>query len=473
MFKKKNKFYITTSIAYTNSFPHIGFALESIQADVLARYHSILGDEVFFLTGTDEHGAKVVKAAEKAGKNPKDFVDEISNKFKELNGILNLSNDDFIRTSDSIRHWPSVRKVWLQLKENGDIYKKKYQGLYCLGCEAFITQKDLAEGKCLIHNKEPELVQEENYFFCLSKYQKEIKEAIVKDKVKIIPESRKNEILSFINQGLEDISFSRPRNDLKWAVPVPDDEKASVYVWADALTNYISALGYAENSEKFKKFWPADVHCIGKDILRFHAVIWLGMILSIKLKLPKNIFVHGFITVAGQKMSKSLGNVIDPFQLVEKYGTDAVRYFLLREIPSTEDGDFTYEKFETRYNSDLANGLGNLVSRVVKLCQNNDVSVSLKNFTISKKVGQLIEGYKLNEALAYIWEEITKANKSINQDEPWKLSKEKARVVLKKLMPCIQQIAFDLQPFLPETSERIIEQVKTLESKPLFPRLEK
>ncbi len=360
----KNQFYITTSIAYTNAPPHIGFALELIQADVLARHHRILAEDVFFLTGTDEHGVKIVKAAEKSGKSPKEFTDEISAKFRELASSLNISNNDFIRTTDQARHWPIVQKCWSKLKKNGDIYKKNYKGLYCVGCEAFITQKDLVDGKCRIHLKEPEEVNEENYFFKLSKYSDEIKELIEKDEVKIIPQEKKNEMLSFIKaslpagrQGLEDVSFSRPSKDLKWGIPVPGDDSQTIYVWADALVNYLLP----------EKYWPADIHCLGKDILRFHATIWLGMLLSLKLPLPKSIFVHGFITSDGQKMSKSLGNVVSPFELIEKYGADAVRYFLLREIPSTEDGDFTIEKFENRYNADLASGLGNLVARVITL----------------------------------------------------------------------------------------------------------
>jgi len=364
---------------YTNSPPHIGFAFESIQADVLARYHRLLGEDTVFLTGTDEHGTKVAQAAKEAGKKPKEFVDEIAEKVEELKRILNLSNDDFIRTTDQKRHWPAVKKVWLKLKETGDIYKKKYQAFYCSGCEAFITKKDLVNGKCAIHQTEPEIIDEENYFFRLSKYSKAIEKSIEKDELKIIPETRKNEILSFIKQGLEDVSFSRPREKLQWGIPVPDDESQTMYVWADALTNYISALGYFEENEKFKKFWPADIHCIGKDIIRFHAVIWPGMLLSLGLPLPKTIFIHGFITVGGQKMSKSLGNVIDPFELVKKYGTDAVRYFLLREIPSTEDGDFTYEKFGKRYNSDLAAGLGNLVARTITVAAKLNTKFQISN----------------------------------------------------------------------------------------------
>ena len=473
----KKNFYITTSIAYTNSLPHIGFALESIQADVIARYQQIQNRNVFFLTGTDEHGAKVVKAAEIAGKNPKKFVDEISTEFRKLTQILNLSNNDFIRTTDQKKHWPTVKKVWLKLKENGDIYKKKYQGLYCIGCEAFITKKDLKNGKCLFHQKEPEIIEEENYFFRLSKYSKKIEEIIKKDKIKIIPKSRKNEILNFIKQGLEDISFSRPRKDLKWAIPVPDDSAASIYVWADALTNYISALGYAKNSQKFKKYWPADVHCLGKDILKFHVLIWPGMLLSLKLPLPKTLFVHGFITVNGQKMSKSLGNVINPFELIEKYGIDAVRYFLLREISPTEDGDFTYQKFEERYNADLANGLGNLVARVITMAEklktkNEKRKTTTKNLkfinNIRKRYKKALDEFKFNEALIAIWELIGFCDKYIEKEKPWEIKNEE---VIYNLLFFLNEISKLLEPFLPEASEKILEQIKTRKSKPLFPRI--
>jgi len=271
----KNKFYITTSIAYTNSPPHIGFALELIQADVLARYQRSLGKETFFLTGTDEHGVKIARAAEEAVEEPRKFCDKISSKFKDLTKVLNISNDDFIRTTDKKRHWPAVEKIWLKLKANNDLYKKKYKGLYCSGCEAFITQKDLTRGKCVIHQKKPEIIEEENYFFRLSKYSKAIESAIKKDELKIIPQARKNEVLSFIKQGLEDVSFSRPRKDLKWGIPVPGDASQTIYVWADALSNYISALGYDKNDHRFKKFWPADIHCIGKDILRLKNMVWI------------------------------------------------------------------------------------------------------------------------------------------------------------------------------------------------------
>ncbi|MBL7150070.1 MAG: methionine--tRNA ligase [Candidatus Pacebacteria bacterium] len=478
MSTKNKKFYISTSIPYTNAPPHIGFALEIIQADVLARYHHSLGEDTFFLTGTDEHGLKTKRAAENTNKTPKEFADEISEKFRELKTALNLSNNDFIRTTDKKRHWPAVKKVWLKLKENGEIYKKNYRGFYCADCEAFVTKKDLIDEKCPIHQKKVELIEEENYFFRLSKYSQKIKEIIEKDKIRIIPESRKNEILAIIRQGLEDISFSRVKEKYL-GIPVPNDPTQFLYIWPDALTNYISAIGYSENSERFKRYWPADVHCIGKDIVRFHALIWPAILLSLNLELPKTIFVHGFITVDGQKMSKSLGNVIDPFELVKKYGADAIRYFLLREIPPTEDGDFTYEKFEERYNADLAKGVGNLVARVLTMAE----KVSSINYQPSKekeiekvinnarkKYKKALDEFKFNEALIAIWDLISFSDKYIEKERPWE-EKENQKIVIGNLLFTISNIAEMLRPFLPETSEKIFKQLKTKKSKPLFPRI--
>lgn len=472
------KFYITTSIAYTNMLPHLGFALELIQADVLARYHRILGKDVFFLTGTDEHGKKVAEAARKASKSPVKFSNEIATRFKALTKVLNVSNDNFIRTTDKKCHWPVVKRVWLELKKKGDIYKKKYKGLYCVGCEAFITKKDLKKGKCLIHQKEPEKVEEENYFFRLSRYSKKIEKIIQKNEIKIIPESRKNEMLNFVGRGLEDISFSRPRKDLKWGIPVPDDNSQTIYVWADALLNYLSALDYPQGIN-FKKYWPADIHCLGKDILRFHATIWLGMLLSLGLELPKKIFVHGFITSNSQKMSKSLGNVIDPFELVEKYGTDAVRYFLLREILPTEDGDFTYEKFEARYNSDLASGLGNLVARVITLAEKSKIQ-KLKpkiNPKLKREIEKTkevwrkaLEEFKFNESLIAIWELISFCDRYIEKERPWR-KPEKQLSTINDLLVALENIAQLLGSFLPETSEKITKQLRSKKGKPLFTRI--
>jgi len=441
-----------------------------------------LGQEkVWFLTGTDEHGQKIQKAADEAKINVQDFVDQVVVQFKGLWKKLNVTENDFIRTTDKDRHWPVVQKIWQKLKTNGDIYKKKYQGLYCVGCESFITKKDLIEGKCKIHLKAPQAVEEENYFFKLSKSSKEIGEIIKKEKVKIIPTERKNEMLSFISQGLEDVSFSRPRQDLKWGIPVPDDDSQTIYVWADALVNYIAALGGLD-SGKFNKYWPVDIHCLGKDILRFHATIWLGILLSLELPLPRNILVHGFITVGGQKMSKSLGNVIDPFELVEKYGADTVRYFLLREIPPTEDGDFTYDKFEQRYNSDLAGGLGNLIARVVTLAgkfkiQSAKIKITIQNSKLKKQIyntqkrcGKALESFKFNDALMAIWDLISFCDKYVETERPWEASK-KQKEVIGNLLFAISEIAKLLEPFLPETSEKILEQIETKRNKPLFPRI--
>jgi methionyl-tRNA synthetase len=477
---KSPKFYITTSIAYTNASPHLGFALETVQADAAARYRRLQGEDVFFLTGTDEHGQKVVKAAEKAGQSPKDFTDRISGEFRRLAEVLNISNDDFIRTTDQKKHWPTVQKVWMELKKKGDIYKKNYKGLYCPGCEAFITRKDLMGGKCAIHRVSPEVVEEKNYFFKLSKYSKEIERILEKEEIKIIPETRKNEMLSFVRQGLEDVSFSRPRKDLQWGVPVPDDDTQTIYVWGDALTNYISALGYDKNSAKFKKYWPADIHFIGKDIQKFHCLIWPGMLLSLGLPLPKKIFVHGFINVGGQKMSKSLGNIVDPFKLTEKYGADAVRYFLLREIPSTEDGDFTEEKFEKRYNSDLASGLGNLTSRVITMAGKLKVKRPKLNPESENmeainecwdKYKEAMSELKFNEALASIWELIGWCDRYIEKERPWEKGGNRGEVI-GSLLLTIEEIAELLIPFLPDASAKILKQLRSQKTQPVFPRMQ-
>lgn len=493
------KFYITTAIDYVNAPPHIGHALEKVQADVFARYHRLKKDDVFFLTGTDEHGAKISRAAAASGKSPQDFAAEISAEFSRLKDLLNLSWDDFVRTTDEEKHWPGARLMWEKLVAAGDIYKKSYKGLYCVGHEAFVTKKDLVPtprqgvgGRdsdrsvgvdyiCADHGTEPEVVEEENYFFRLSKYSKEIGERIKKQELRIVPESRQNEILSLIEkEGLEDVSFSRPRKDLSWGIPVPGDDAHTIYVWCDALTNYLSAIGFGRNND-WQKLWPADLHVIGKDILRFHAAIWPGMLLSAGLPLPREIFVHGFVSVDGKKMSKTIGNVISPAELVKKYGTDAVRYYLLREIPSGEDGDFSEKKFLERYNGDLANGLGNFAARVLTLGEKFGEAGKVEDKVwqridfLKKQTDRQIDSFKLHEALASIWELISFGDVYINEKKPWESGDK--NVVLNCVV-ILDNVAAMVAPFLPGTAEAITKniiweggsmRVKKIEA--LFPRL--
>ncbi len=474
---KKEKFYITTSIPYTNAAPHVGHVFEFIQADVVARHQRSVGKEVYFLTGSDEHGLKTKRAAEALGKTAQEFADETSQKFRDLKSLLNLSTDDFIRTTDEQRHLPAIEKLWKAMQENGDLYKKKFKGFYCPGCEAFKTDKELVEGNCIIHQKPVEEIEEENYFFKLSSYLPKIKEILENGQIEIIPSTKKNEMLAMIEQGLDDVSFSRDK-DKYWGFSVPGDESQVIYVWADALPNYISAIGYGTNEEGFGQCWPADVHCIGKDIVKFHALYWPAMLLSLGLELPRRIFVHGHINFDGQKMSKSLGNVVDPFELVKKYGIDAVRYYLLREITPTEDGDFTYEKFEARYNSDLAGGVGNLLARTVTLAAKFSVQKSPASETISvaiktteQQTAQYIEEFKFSEALKSIWELVSVCDRYINEHKPWE-GKENAPQVISDVLAALDAISGMLAPFLPDASQKMKNVLETQKSEILFPRLQ-
>jgi len=483
MAKTNKKFYVTTSIPYSNAGPHIGHILDPLAADVLARYERIKGKDVKFLVGTDEHGAKISRTAKAQGKTPQELVNENSIKFEELKKIINLSSDDFIRTTDKKRHWPATQKMWRKLVRSNDIYWKKYHGLYCVGHEAFVTGKDLINGKCRDHQRKPEVVEEENWFFHLSKYSKKIESAIISDKFKIIPESRRNEILSLIKSGLDDVSFSRPAKDLSWGIPVPDDPTQTMYVWCDALVNYISAIGYGSTRNidilKFQKWWPADLQIIGKDNLRFHAAIWPGMLFSAGLALPKRLFVHGFINVKGDKISKTVGNVIVPEELTKKYGVDPVRYHFLREFPYSDDSNFTYDKFEKRYNADLAKGLGNLVARVLTLAQKRKIpSRSNKNFVVAvkeveKKIEKSISELKFDDALIAIWWLIALGDKYIDEKKPWILDIDlkEFKEIIGSLLYLISEIGRLLAPFLPETSEKIVRQIKTKKSIILFPQL--
>jgi methionyl-tRNA synthetase len=472
-----SKFYITTSIPYANGDPHIGFAMELIQADVLARYHRLIGDGVYFLTGIDQNGLKNHQTAQQQNIPTLEFVEQRAAKFQELAASANVSNDDFIKTTDQQRHWPASQALWQKLVDNDDIYLKKYKGLYSIRAERFVTQKELDEDQGREHSKVEE-IEEENYFFALSKYQDRLHQLIQSDELKIVPDSKKQEMLSFIDQGLEDISFSRSATTLPWGVPVPNDPSQVMYVWCDALTNYISALGYngTTNSDLMTTFWPADVHLIGKDIVRFHALFWPAMLMSANLPLPKNIYVHGFINVEGQKMSKSLGNVISPFDLFSTYGIDSVRYFLLREIPSTGDGDYSESRFKDRFNDDLANGLGNLVARVAKVCQKSELSFNASSQDLSEhpQYHQAISAFQLSVALEYIWTLIRNADQYIDTTKPWTLPINELEPILTKLTADIVTIATLLEPFMPATSAKIIAQYTDTNiqpSAPLFPRL--
>ena len=473
----KIKFYATTSIIYTNADPHIGFALELIQADVLARLHRSKGDDVFFLTGTDEHGSKIQKAAADAGQDPDKFVDGIVEKVQEMVTLLNISNDDFIRTTDTERHIPTAQDIWKLIEGNDDFYMKKYKGNYCVGCECFKTERELVDGLCPIHNKKPEVVEEENYFFKLSKYQDKLVELIESDELKIVPKERKKEVLNFIKSGLEDISFSRSRKSLSWGIPVPGNNDQTMYVWCDALTNYLSGVGYTLDKKQFEQYWPADVHVIGKDIIRFHAVFWPAMLLSVGLPLPKEIFAHGFITKDGKKMSKTIGNVVDPIDQIKRYGADPFRYFLLRELPASNDGDYSEEMLISRINTNLAGDLGNLVYRVLTLTEKNfDGKVpkpskgKLAEIAngLPERVSKSMEVYDYQGALDEIWKLVRGSNQYINETEPWKIEdKEKLSEIIYELLEALRFIAVTLKPFLPDSSEKIIEQLG-LENEPSF-----
>lgn len=480
------KFYITTSIVYTNASPHIGFAFELIQADVIARYKRIRGYDVWFLTGTDEHGSKIEQKAKSLDRKTQDFCDEVVDEYKKLTRDLNISNDDLIRTTDQERHWVGVTNLWDKMVVAGDIYEKEYEGLYCVGCESFIKEKELVDGKCIYHHKMPEKINEKNWFFRLSKYTDKIEENIKNNTLKIIPESKKKEMISFISRGLEDISFSRPKNKVGWGIPVPNDSSQLIYVWGDALVNYISAIGYGKDNIQFEKYWPADIHFIGKDILKFHSIIWQGMLLSAGLPLPKNIFTHGFLTIDGQKISKSLGNVINPFDLIREYGADAVRYYFLREISPTADGDFSHNKFKERYNSDLASGLGNLLSRVLTMSEKskignrglsvttNDINVLLEIEKTRERYDNLLEEFKFNEALVSIWELIAFSDRYIEIEKPWDNKTEELGIKNKKvifdLLIVLDNIADLLGPFMPKTSVEIKRQLVEGKGDSLFKR---
>lgn len=446
------RFYVTTAIDYPNADPHLGHTYQKVVADVLARWHKVLGEDVWFLTGTDEHGKKIQREAEKNGKTPKEFVDEQSVKFKDAWKSLNIEYNRFIRTTDE-DHEKLVQEVIEKCKKNNDIYLGEYEGYYCFGCEGYLTEKDLVDGKCPFHNKEPELIKEESYFFRLSKYQKFLLELYEKNPNFVLPEERKNEIVSRIKEGLKDLSISR--TSFNWGVPFPEDKKHVVYVWFDALFNYISGAG--KNSE----FWPANVHLLGKDNGWFHGVYWPAFLKSAGYDLPKKVFVHGFLSFNGQKISKSLGNAISPKFLVEKYGSDTIRYFICRHFPFAEgkDGDFSEKALIDRHNNELANKWGNLVSRVSALIEKNGVEKcenSLKKKIDIEKIKKLFENFGIDKVLNEVFSFIDECNEYLQQKKPWETKDKK---VLYEIADSIKIITILLWPFMPTSSEKVAKQV--------------
>jgi len=467
------KFYITTAIDYIDDVMHIGHAYQKIVADVLARYHRLQGEKVFFLTGADEHGSKAEEGAKKEGLGFKKWADKVSTANKRQLASLNISFDRYIRTTDK-DHEAVVKDFWLKVKKAGDIYLGDYTGIYCLGCEGFITEKDLVKGKCPYHpTKIPKKLTEKNYFFRWSKYEDFLKNHIKTHPEFIQPESRRNEMIAFLDQGLEDIPISRPT--VKWGIPVPGDPKHTIYVWFDALINYITGAP--------KGFWPADLHILGKDNVRWHALLWPAMLKSARYELPKTVYGHGFISLNGKKISKSLGNIIRPSELVKKFGgPDPIRYYLLKVKPLGKDGDLSLRKLTQVYNADLANGLGNLVARVAKLCEKSsfDFEPITPKIAENNRVFRYLDGFKFDKALGWLWGSDVKwglkwLDRNINDKKPWEIKdKKELEFRLNLYVHNIRKIAKLLKPFLPETAEKIEKQFKgpkIKSEKPLFPRI--
>ena len=469
------KYYLTTTLPYVNAEPHIGFALEIVQADALARFHKLLGEEVIFNFGTDEHGQKIYQKALDENRDPQEYSDEYAAKFDALKHALNLSYNRFIRTTDQ-HHIKAAQEFWKLCDKNGDIYKKLYKTKYCVGCELEKTDSELVDGHCPLHpNRDLEIIEEENYFFRFSKYQKPLLDFYEKNPHFVVPQGKFREIKTFVKEGLQDFSISRLKSKMPWGIPVPEDPDQVMYVWFDALINYISTLGWPENQENFKNFWPGH-QVAGKDNLRQQTAIWQAMLASAGLPFSKQVFIHGFITVNGQKISKSLGNTINPIEVAQKYGTDALRYYLLAKINPTEDSDFTFEKFEEVYNGELANGLGNLVSRIAKLCEREGLG-GFESYTTTSfdVIEPNLQNYQFDTAMFNLWSQIKTIDGLINKDEPWKITnknelKEKLDIYVAKLLDLVH----NLKPFLPETAEKIENQFKgpkIVSGSPLFPRL--
>lgn len=503
-----NKFYITTAIDYVNSVPHLGTAYEKIAADAIARYKRLAGFDTRFLMGNDEHSTNVEKAAREKGLDPKVYCDQMAEIFQGVWKRLDISYDDFIRTTEP-RHVRGVQELFRKIAANGDIYKGKYEGFYCVGCERFYPEKELVDGKCPNHKTEPQWLSEENWFFRLSAYGPRLLEHYAKHADFLVPDIRRNEIVNVIEGGLQDISVSRAST---WGIPLPDDPTQRVYVWFDALINYITGVGYPD-SDGLWRYWPADLHVIGKDITRFHCIIWPAMLMSAGVPLPMSVLGHGFVHFQGQKLSKSLGNIVNPLDVAEKWGADSLRYFLLREIPLTRDGDFTWDLFIERYNANLANDWGNLFTRSVSMIHRYRAGLLAKP-EAGAELGTLIrkalvdyreamDRYALDEGIEAAWTLIRRANQMVEEGAPWKLAKDPAKAdeldaLLGQLAVALQHTAFLLFPIMPSTARlvwetlRLSPAIETVrfpaddallapppagvalgESQPLFPRIEK
>ena len=468
-------FYITCAIDYVNSKPHLGTSYEKIAADALARYHRLCGDDVFFVLGNDEHSLNVEKAAKEQGMDPLAYTDTMDETFQKVWGTLNLSYDKFIRTTQP-EHHRAVQEVFKRIHQAGDIYKGKYEGWYCVSCEGFKQEKDLVDGSCPVHGSKPDWIEEENYFFRLSNYAEALLEHYKSNPAFLVPKSRRNEIVNVIEGGLEDISVSRPGSG--WGVPLPLDESQRVYVWFDALINYITAVGFGQpdGEAQFAKYWPADLHLIGKDITRFHCIIWPAMLMSAGIPLPKQVMGHGWVTLKGEKLSKSLGNIVDPLDITDQVGADPLRYYVLKEIPLDRDGDFTWDLFIERYNTELANDLGNLVSRTatmtVKYFDGALPEPQGKGGPLASTVAGAVERYHgafrklaVDQAIAAAWEIVRRANRYIEETAPWQLAKDPAQEqelggVLNDLVESVRVAALLLTPIMPELCEKIREAIR-------------
>lgn len=504
----EGSFYLTTPIYYVNDAPHIGHSYTTVAADVLARYHRLQGEDVFFLTGTDEHGQKILRAAQAQEETPQEFVDSVVERFKALWKCLSISNDDFIRTTEP-RHVQRVRRIFQRLYEKADVYLGEYEGWYCVPCESFWTAGQLLEGKCPECLRPVERLKEKNYFFRLSKYRTRLLEHIENHPMFIQPEPRRNELWNRLRAGVEDISVSR--QTLAWGIPVPIDPCQTIYVWIDALLNYVTALGYDDERERFERYWPASLHLIGKEILWFHGAVWPAILMALDIPLPRQIFAHGWWTIEGRKISKSLGNVIDPLRITELYGVDAYRYFLLREVPFGLDGNFSYTALVNRINSDLGNDLGNLLLRTLTMIEKyfgglvpaaqggaeEDRRIVEAAIGLNIKVKAEMEALQFSRALESIWEFINLSNRYIEESKPWVLAREDRpglSVKLYNLAESLRLIAIHISPFMPQTASEIQRQLgipledkaqssqrswgllrpstRTNKGKALFPRIE-